>query len=157
MGCSSLGNRFVDYERIADRITAKTAKKLEKEKNLRLVGIGGRMMDDIQMMAMGFDYFHEVNLQEARGLVVYAIKEYLADINKSEKVRPYLHNYPFTAKNIEIRIWVYNPDRSEPSPDKICCISATNGMISYYVQGPEEYSRLVICEESYEEALKQTQ
>ncbi|CCB87955.1 hypothetical protein [Simkania negevensis] len=156
LGCSSFGHRFVDYERIADRITAKTAKKLEKQKNLRLIGTGGGMMNDIQMMEMSFQYFQEVDLQKARELVVYAVKEYLTDINSNEKVRPYLHEYPFTAKNVEIRIWIYNPDRSRLPSDKIYYISSIDGVLSYYIRGPEEYSRLAVCEETYEEALKQT-
>ena len=142
------------YVKIAHKITAKTAKKIEQQKKLRLIGTGGGMMDDIQAMHMSFQFFHEVDLKKARELVVFAIKQYLEDINSHEKVRPYLHNYPFTAKNIEIHIWVYNPDRTKLPPDKIYYISAINGVLNYYIRGPEEYSRQAICEQTYEEALE---
>jgi hypothetical protein len=47
LGCSSFGHQSPRYVKLADEITAKTAKKLEKEKKLHLIGTGGRMMDDI--------------------------------------------------------------------------------------------------------------
>ena len=112
------------------------------------------MMHDIQMMAMSFDLYHEIDLKEARKLLVYVINEYLSEINSNVEVRPFLHEYPFTAKNVEIRIWAYNPDRSKLPPEKIYYISAINGNLNYYRRGPKKYTRQAICEETYAEALK---
>ncbi|GEM_PF-1055380 len=142
-----------DDEKIVDKITEKTAKELKTQKNLCLVGTGGQMMYDIKMLAMSFYYYQEVNLRTARELVVYAINKYLSEINSSKEIKPYLHTVPFTAKNIEISIWVFEPNGSNPPLDKIHYISAINGNISYYLDLPETYSRQVICEETYEEAL----
>lgn len=153
-GCCSSWHSLPDYEKIADDITEKTAQKLKEQKNLYLVGTGGGMMNDIQMMAMSFHFYQEVDLEEARELVVYAANEYLLDINNNEEIRSYLHEYPFTAKNVEIHIWVYEPDRSRLSPEKIYYISAINGVLNYYIRGLEEYSRVAICKETYEEALQ---
>jgi hypothetical protein len=153
-GCSSFSYQSPHYVKLAHEITANTATKLEEQKRLYLIGTGGGMMHDIQAMHMSFQFFHEVDLQEARELIVYAVREYLSDINNNEEVRPYLHNYPFTAKNIEIHIWIYNPNGSDPSLDKIYYISAINGNINYYLDLPETYSRKSICKESYEQALK---
>jgi len=58
-GCSSLGYQVPDYEKIADAITEKTAKKMKEQKNLCLVGTGGGMMDDIRAMHMSFFYYQE--------------------------------------------------------------------------------------------------
>jgi len=95
-----------EYEKIANRITHQVAAKLKKEKDLQPVGTGGGMMHDIYMMALSFDYEKEVDLSKARELLVYVVDNYLSAINSNEEVRPYLHDYPFTAKNIQIRIWV---------------------------------------------------
>jgi hypothetical protein len=152
-GCSSFGYQSPHYVKLAHEITANTAKKLEEQKKLYLIGTGGGMMHDIQAMHMSFQFFHEVDLKEGRELIVYAVREYLSDINNNEEVRPYLHNYPFTAKNIEIRIFIYGPDRHELSPEKIYYISAINGIVDYYVRGPDNF-RQAVCEETYEEALK---
>ena len=141
-----------DYERIAGKITVETAMKLEKQRNLHLAGTGGGMMNDIQMMAMGFDCHQEINLNESRELLLYAVDEYLSDINKSEDVRPYLHNYPFTEKNVEIRVWISKPDGTDPSSGNIYYISAIKGILRYSIPGADKYSSKVICEETYEEA-----
>ena len=153
-GCSSFWHPLPDYEKIADDITEKTAQKLKEKKDLYLIGTGGGMMNDIQMMAMSFDYYQEVDLKKARELLVYAVNEYLSDINSNEEIRPYLHEYPFTAKNVEIRIWIWKPDRSKPSSEKILYISAIDGILTYYLDFPEKYTFKAIYEETYEEALQ---
>ena len=78
----------------------------------------------------------------------------MTDINNSSEIRPYLHEYPFTAKNVEIRICISESDGSRLPLDKIYYISAINGIVTYYIDLPEKHSRLAICEETYEEALK---
>ena len=150
-GCSSFGYQSPRYVKLAHKITEKTAKQLKEQKNLFLAGTGGGMMNDIQMMAMGFDYYQEVDLASARELVLYTLDKYLMNINNNVEVRPYLHDYPFTAKNIQIRIWIYNPDRSELPLDKIYCITAIDGMLEYYTRSDPYHP---ICEETYEEALQ---
>jgi len=149
-GCSSF-SPSQDYEKIADKITEKIAKKLKAQKNLYLVGTGGQMMDDIQMMAMSFDYYQEVDLKIGRELIVHIINEYLLAINSNKEIRPYLHEYPFTAKNVEIRIFIYNPDRSELPLEKIDCITSLNGMLKYYTRSNP---RQAIYEETYKQALR---
>ena len=154
-GCSVSGYQStVDYEKIADKITANTAKKLQEQKKLCLIGTGGGMMHDIQRMNMSFQFFQEVDLKEARDLVVYATKEYLEDINSNEKVRPYLHNYPFTAKNITIRIFICKPGGYDVSPGEITIAAANKGNLSYYIDYPEKHTIKKIYKETYEEALK---
>lgn len=153
-GCSCSGLKPTNYVKIADNITDKTAKKLKEQKRLYLVGTGGKMMGDIQAMDMGFFFYQEVDLKEARNLIVYVINEYLFEINNHEEIRPFLHEYPFTAKNVEIDIWVKASDGTRPSQGKIYYISASNGIINYYIRLPEEQSRKSICEETYEEALQ---
>jgi len=149
---SSFGYQSPRYVKLAHEITDKTAKKLKDQKNLILIGTGGKMMDDIQAMDMSFNYYQVVNLEEARKLIGFIISEYLSDINNNQEIRPYLHEYPFTAKNVEIRIFIYNLDRSKVSPEKIYYVSAIDGIIDYYIRGPEKYSRKAIQEETYEEA-----
>src|ERR1700733_3214981 len=132
----SLIDYIPDYEKIADQITIQTAKKLREEKKLHLIGTGGGMMDDVEMMAMSFTYYQELDLPSARKLLTYALNEYLAAINSSVKIRPYLHEFPFTARSIEIVIFIYKPDRTKLSYDKIQCISAVKAVLTYYFEVP---------------------
>jgi hypothetical protein len=151
-GCSSFSFSS-DYEKIADKITEKTAKELKAQKNLYLVGTGGQMMDDIQMMMMGFNFYRVVDIETARQLLVDSVQEYLSAINSNEEIRPHLHNYPFTAKNVEIVIYFYNSDGSEISSGKINIAAANQGKVIYYIDDPEKNNIKPIHEETYEEAL----
>lgn len=155
VGCSSFSYQSPHYTKLAHEITEKTAKELKVQKNLCLVGTGGQMMNDIQMMAMSFYYYQEVDLKTARELIVYSINKYLSAINGTKEIKPYLHEYPFTAKNVEIRIWFFQPNRSNLPLDKIHYVSAINGNLTYYLDLDEACSRGAICEESYEEALQE--
>jgi hypothetical protein len=137
---------------IARKITRETGKQLGKERELVLIGTGGGMMHDIQMMAMGFNLYHEVSLDEARKLAIYAAEKYLNNINQNNEVRPYLHDDPFTVKNIEIRIWILKPDRSYVPSGEIKCVSVLDGMVSYITEDLGYYNPLL--EEAYEEALE---
>ena len=151
---SCLGPSSEDYEKLADAITAKTAKKLRNEKGLILVGTGGRMMDDIKMMMMSFEFRKVVNIEIARKLLVDSVEDYLSEINISEKIRPYLHNYPVTPKNIEIVICFRNADGSKVASDQINIASAKEGKMFYYIDFPEKQTLKILCEETYEEALR---
>jgi hypothetical protein len=151
LSCSDHKNQTVNYEKIADKITIETAKNLKEEKNLFLIGIGGRMMHDIQMMGMSFNYYQKVDLSSARKLLVEAVETYLSNINNNQNIKPFLHEYPFTAKNVEVRIFIYEPDRSELPPEDIYRISSRNGILRYYNRLDRDNP---ICKQTFEEASK---
>jgi len=151
LGCSPFLHQSPRYIKFAHKITAETAKKLQTEKKLYLIGTGGQMMHDIQMMAMDFNYYQEVDLNTARELLMYVVNEYLAAINNNTEVRPYLHEYPFTAKNIETTIFIYGPNRRDLPQEKICRVKCIKGRFDYY-NGLDDYNP--IYRETYDEALQ---
>lgn len=152
ISCSN-NYQITEDEKLVDAITAITAKKLQTEKNLILIGTGGSMMDGVEKLAMSFHYYKEIELAEARNLIVKAITEYLSGINNNQALRPYLVNYPFEAKNLEIRIWILNPDGSDPKVGKLEFISARKGVLKYYVEQQDSIRGKIIHTETYEEAL----
>ena len=111
-------------------------------------------MDDIKLMSMGFNYYKVIDIDEARRLLVYCAEEYLTAINGDEKVRPYLHNYPFTAKNIEIDIYFYKPNGSDVAPNEISIAGANEGRVTYSIDDLEKHTLIRIRRETYEEAFK---
>ena len=152
--CSTSGYKDPEYVKMADRITAKVAKKLKEDKGLHACGVSGRMMDDIKKMGLDFQFFHLVTIDEARELMVNAISEYLAAINENEAIRPFLHNYPFTAKNLEISIWILLPDRRDPPKDEIHLIQLYKGNIAYYPDFSNRHPYQPLYIETYEDAAK---
>ena len=155
--CMGLQKPKESHEKIADRITVKTANELEKNQGLILAGIGGQMMNDIQVMMIGLNCYKEVDIKEARDLLIYSSELYLFNINKNEKIIPHLHNYPFTEKNIEIVIYFRKPDGHKVSEGKINISSLNTGVLNYYINTQENQKLKVFHKETYEEAKKLVQ
>ncbi len=149
--CSN-DNDELDYCQMAHRITNQTARKLEKEKKLHLIGTGGGMMYNVRMMAMKFYFYKELDLVTVRELMVYTINTYLNAINEDEEIRPYLCEFPFTVKNIEITIFPRKADNSDPSPGNLYYVTSDDGILGYYIEIEE--SRQLIHEETFAEAQR---
>ena len=139
---------------LANEITISTAQKLIKTQNLHFVGTGGAMMDNIEMLAVSFEYDQEVTQEQARQLLIVAAEEYLRAINQNEEIRPYLDQYPFTAKNVKICIYFHKPDRSQVNEGKIWAIDAMNAEVIYRIVNSEGKLIGETITETYEEALK---
>ena len=147
--------RDEDYEHIARRVERGFIQKMKTERKLHCIGTGGGMMSNIQMMATSFQFFHEVNLEEARELVITTTLEYLKAINGSKEVRPYLEIYPFCPKNVEVMIWIKEPDGYDVPFDQIAQVTLSEGVISYYSYKYDPgNSYQTLHRETYEEALK---
>ncbi len=149
-----LGYMIAKKETLTNRIMMKVARQITTEKELYLIGTGAQMMNEIQMLALSFDGFRDVSLDEARELIVYAVETFVNEVNANEKTRPYLANYPFTAKNIEIRIWFYNNDYTSVGPNHIFYIFNNRGKIEYYPGRPAYDLWNPMLVEKYDESLK---
>lgn len=143
--------QFTNDEKLADEIIKKVAYELKREKGLIPCGTGGQMMDEIQMLALSFDYNKNISIEEGRQLLLTAIGEFTSAINRDERIRPYLANYPFLPKNVQIRIFLKNPDRST-QPDRLVVVSAINSVLEYEIDDPNGPLFKTIHKETYEEA-----
>jgi hypothetical protein len=65
---------------------------------------------------------------------------------------PNLATYPFTPKEIEIRIFLYGSDGSELAPEKLHVLALREGKLTYHIQGLPGELLPTIHKESYEEA-----
>ncbi len=138
---------------LVDEVTNRAFVQLKMEKGLYPFGTGARMMDQIKMLALAFHYYKEVEIEEARELLLYAGNVFLNIINNNEQIRPYLDNYPFKPENIEITIYLKNTDGSKFAPEKLCVISMVNGVLEYEAKNPETLRLLTICKEPYDQAV----
>lgn len=128
--------------------------RLKEEKELKACGTGAQMMDEVVMIALSFQYDNVVSIEEGRELLISAIDTFLDEVNSNECVRPYLKNYPFQVKNLEIRIFIRNPDRSNVSKNELSVISAIDGILDYEIYDKEEKWLRTVYKESYEQALE---
>lgn len=153
MTCNSL-HAEQKYIKLVDRITGKFSKELKNEKNMYLFGYGGSMMNDVEEVFMSFHIVQQATIQEARQLFVEVAERYLARINEDEKLRPYLHNFPFTIDNLDLGIGFENEMRQPHNDLAYVVYCKRTGNIIYNANDPKEDMFYKVYEEPYEEAVK---
>ena len=115
---------------------------------------GGGFMDDINEVGLGFFYVDKGSIESARKLIVYGAEKLLKSINDSEEIRPYLHNYPFTAENLNYSI-TFVDENLKIRQEEIARTLLIIGNVSYSVDGtPEKPGYQKVFGETYEEALE---
>lgn len=142
-----------DREKIADKITAEVAKKIETQTGLKLSGVGGGAIEHIRKLNMSFECRGMFSMEQGRELVLYCVKEYLSAINSSEEIRPHLVHYPFTPNDIEITIYIRQTDGREVPLGDLAIVNSVEGMVEYYVKQPGAPSIRIDCKETYEESV----
>lgn len=116
--CSLLlcGFKEPHYCKLSDRIFNLYNKELRQQKGLYLNGSGGAFMDDIKKINSSYKSYEPMTIELARQLYVEVIEGYLNRYNEDEKIRPYLHNYPFTIDNLNVMISFW--DKAKKRRDK---------------------------------------
>lgn len=112
------------------------------------------MMDQVKMLALTFICNRPLEVEEGRKLLVTAVETFVSVINRDDKIRPYLNNYPFEPQNVEIRIIVKKTDFSSVNPEKLCLLSVINGNCEYDAHDSKTKLLKTIYEETFFEAKK---
>ncbi len=154
-GCQQTTDNYYPSEKecLCNDITKKVAIELKNELDLLPFGSGGQAMNQIKMLAISFLYRHPLEIAEGRELLIAAVEKFAAKINANEAIRPYLNNYPFGPKNIEIRIFIQAPNGKDFGSEKLCLIKAQEGFLEYEIHSGE-YNLKTVYKETFEEALQ---
>lgn len=139
-------------ERIENKISRKIAIKLKQEKGLIPCGSGGRSVDNVEMLALSFDYRKPLTLEEGRDLLVFSENEFINAVNAEEQIRPYLSNYPFGPKNIQIRIFVQDAKGYKLSSSFVDVLSCVKGICRYKKMNGEGNGLITVYQETFAEA-----
>ncbi len=141
-------------QKLSDKILNNVAAQLQKKiKGLHPCGTGGQMMDQIKMLALSFDYFGPMDIEKGREILLIVVNEFIETINADENIRPYLNNFPFEPKNIQIRIFLRKKDGSDPDLGELSIITSMNGFLEYEIDDPETTLFTSIYKETYEESV----
>jgi len=157
LGCSSEikfeeTQKISQKQKIVNQIRFKAAKFIEKEKGLKPCGTGAQMMYEVKMLALAFVYNQPIDIQQGRELLVYTVETFVAMINEDERIHSYLYNYPFRPKNVEIRIFINNPDNSSIEAGKLCIVSAIDDYCAYKIRNTKTGRLETIYKETFQEA-----
>lgn len=144
------------YVQLADQLQTEFTKQVYQEEHLPCWMIGGSMMNDIQVMSLGFESYQKVNIDQARKLYVKLTQKFMDKINNNTEIRPYLHTYPFTPDNAKIKLMFSDIQTNKfVSKPYIASVMATRGKVFYDVYEPTNPKGLeTIHSETYEEAFK---
>jgi hypothetical protein len=142
-----------EKEYLSNMITKNVATQLKNELGLTPFGSGGQARKQIKMLALAFLCHKPIDIETGRELLIAAVNKFAAEINANEAIRPYLNNYPFGPKNIEIEIYIRKPNGKEVESDELCIISASNGVLKYKIYSGK-YNLKTVYEETFEEALQ---
>jgi hypothetical protein len=143
-----------EKQKLANKIRKESAIQLKNELGLIPCGSGGQMMGQIQMLALSFDYREPIDIETGRELLIAAVEKFAAEINSNEAIRPYLENYPFGPKNIEIEIYIQDRNGKDFGPKKLSIITARKGLLRYKIHTPDNCALETVHEETFEEAIK---
>jgi len=146
-----------DYPEIAHDITLRTADELYREKGMMLVGTGGGMIKQVNLLSMRLHYYVPLEEAEARQLALFTLDKFLNNVNADEKVRPYLNNYPFRAEHLRVSLSFYHRDGRPVEPGKIDYISIRRGYLHYNTRSKEADRRVTLFKETIAEARKKAE
>lgn len=146
---------LTEDEKLVNSVMYEVAKKLKKEKKLIPCGSGGQMMNEVKLLRLMFDYHSPVEIEEGRELLIAAAEEFVFQINAKEELRQYLYRYPFQLKDVEIEIYIHNPDGTPKKNGKIEVMKIERGVVKFKADDPGHPFMRTIHHETIEEALSQ--
>lgn len=154
ISCSKNSYQPSQKQNSINHVRKKAAYSIQKKYGLIPCGTGGQAMDQIQMLALMFDYRQPIDMERGRELLIKSVEEFANEINTDPTIRPYLVQYPFKPENIEIRIYIHDRQGNHFAEDQLCVISSLTGTLNYIVPDDKPPGLKIICQETYSEALK---
>lgn len=124
----------------------------EVNDGLQPFGIGGHFFEKINKFSLDYiAYKKEMNLNEARRILVESAELLFCLVNEDEEIRPYLKYYPYTEKHVYLALSFVNHSYKSIQPPNVAMVSLTDGRVLY-----DEYSTKyeLIFEETYAEAYE---
>ncbi len=137
--------------KLAQEIRSHVARKLMKEKGLIPWGSGGGGIDQIEMLALSFQYRKPITMEEGRDLLLTAVHEFIDAINRDERIHPYLASYPFGSERIEIVIFIEDSKGDTPS-SVVNVVSCRNGICRYEIYDLNPVQVTTVLKETLTEA-----
>lgn len=146
----------MDYIKLADRLTLKHIQHMQR-KGFYTSLFGGKMMDDLKGVALGFQMKKSPTVDEVREIFINGAEDLLKLMNTDKQIRPYLHDFPFTINNLEYSLTFERIKNENLNYEPVGYASNCRGKILYRAYDeskPSGHQFQMLHEESYEQALK---
>jgi hypothetical protein len=149
---------FCKQEVLLHEIIGVHAKSQKKKYNIQAIGSGGSIPDHyVKRFIVHYECNRPMTIEEARHLYVHSVEELLYLINSNEKFRPYMDNYPFTVKNLDLTIsyWDVNSRNFDPPSVAMVFFSRGNSILyAFYDNQSDKFTYEMDVREPYSEARR---
>ena len=152
--------KIEDYEKYVNEIINQFEKEMKQEYGFRCIGSGGSMPHDVESIDVKFTMYKRATIEEARELVVMATRKLQRIVNTHEKIRPYLREYPFSSKRVEISLSFCKKNHEQYTDGSVAYVLHTfnipyeRNLICYCAEDTQIDDLVDLLDESYEEAEK---
>ena len=144
------------YSKLADRLVKAHIAEMKKE-GFHACMTGGGMMYDVKSISVGFDVQAAPTIEETRVMFVRGVERLLRRVNEDLRIRPYLHNYPFTVANLTYTLSFPRVAVDASGKGPVAHAFNVDNRISYSVYNPAVKKGNPLQNahrESYDEALR---
>ena len=152
--CSCMVKDTPEYYPLICKATREANAPIKKEGYIRF-GTGGSCYSDLRLNFEDYISYKTrlTSVDEARIFIVEKAEGYLKTINDCKEVRPYLHNYPFTADNISLSFSFYDVQNKRLMAPFLSRVNVNTGDIFYEMRDAQFPKGRDIHKETYNEAL----
>lgn len=151
---SSCDPKDIEKENLANKVLRESAIKIKQETGLRPCGDMGQMLYQVEKLGLSFQYYKPTDIVEGRKLLIQAIDRLMEEVNQEKKIHPFLSKYPFKPHNIDIRIFLYEPDGKNVPVGALSVIGAQDGVLHYKIDDPRAPGFIRVYKETYDQALE---
>ncbi len=152
--CADIKNEDSPYISYTKEIVASFVDDSEKAYGLNCIGTGGKFATNVGQIDIRFLAHRRGSIEEARTLEVNMIQKLLKTLNGNEKIRPFLAEYPFKAKDLHLSISFQNEKNDYYYDESIAYVSHIKNRLFYDKADPSTKKLIDSFEESYDEAVK---
>jgi hypothetical protein len=130
-------DQLSEESKIFYRFLQKEGKILGNKYQMSMSSIGGGGGGDQGFWLMDLGFQRENSLlteEQARKLIVQVVNDFLTDVNKEVSLRPYMRDYPFTPKNVDITIFNSDIEIGDCFYPFISAINSNQGKVGYFTE-----------------------
>jgi len=144
-------------EEAIDEVLPAFAKVMRYDCGFECWSIGGKMTHSVEDIGVKFVVLQHATQDEARRLALYATETLLKAINSTEKLRPFLSEFPFPSSRIKMRICFRKSNYYSYSDGSMESVAVEGNEITYFQRHTQKLDVYpldtpVFAKESYQEA-----
>jgi hypothetical protein len=144
-------------EQIVDHLLYQIKHSLGKKYKMKTIATNVAMPGGIvKLLGLDFHIRGPLSREELRHLLVDLAQDFVAFVNSDQAIKPYLENYPFEVKNIDITLFIRDSRGIRLEDPYIGVAGISRGRLDYQIliTADDIPSVKNESEESYEEALQ---